>query len=601
MNIIKRDGTEILFDKTKIFNAISKANDNVNEAHKLTVDQITEITDKCTSRIEANNFALNVEEIQEIVEEEIMAMKGYEVAQKYIRYRYEKNLQRKGNNPVYNKIISIVECKNEEVNQENSNKNAIINSTQRDYIAGEVSKDMAKKELLPKEVWAAHEEGAIHFHDADYFVQKMHNCELVNLEDIFQNGTVISDTMIETPKSFYTACNITTQISAQVSSNSYGGQTISLSHLAPFVDVSRKKIHKKVQKELDGLNVSEDRIEKIVEARLKDEVKSGIQTIQYQYVTIATSNGQTPFITLFMYLDEVPEGQTRDDLAMIIEEVLNQRIKGIQNEKGQWITPTFPKLVYCLDEDNIHEDSKYWYLTELAAKCTAKRMVPDYISAKKMRELKGDVYPCMGCVTGDTTVEWSYDGLNKCGPIEDLWKTVSGMVDILVQPAGEGHYYMDTRELGFTIYDCKMRKFVDVLGMNMNSDSSFLEVKLCTGNTVAVTPDHIFTTENRGDVRADELKPGVDIIMVQRDDDDPDISLVESVRDIDLVAPSYDVTTASEHFTINGIYSHNCRSFLTPDRCSPAVGNIAHALNYDESNPNYHKYYGRLVKKFQLD
>ena len=343
--------------------------------------------------------AVNVEDIQDMVETGIMEMRGYEVAQKYVRYRYKRELSRKSNT-TDNGILALIDHMNEEVKQENSNKNPVINSTQRDYMAGEVSKDLTRRVLLPEDIVKAHEEGIIHFHDSDYFAQKEHNCDLLNLEDMLQNGTVISETMIEKPHSFFTACNVTTQIVAQVASNQYGGQSFTLSHLAPFVDISRQKLRKAVIAERTecGESLDETIINKITERRLREEVKSGIQTIQYQLITLMTCNGQAPFVTIFMYLDEVPEGQTRDDLAMIIEEVLIQRMQGVKNEKGVWITPAFPKLIYTLDEDNITEDSKYWYLTELAAKCTAKRMVPDYISAKIMRELKnGNVYTCMGC------------------------------------------------------------------------------------------------------------------------------------------------------------------------------------------------------------
>ena len=343
--------------------------------------------------------AENVEDIQDMVETSIMEMRGYEVAQKYVRYRYRRELKRKSNT-TDNGILALLDHINEEVNQENSNKNPVINSTQRDYMAGEVSKDLSKRVLLPEEIVRAHEEGIIHFHDTDYFAQKEHNCDLINLEDMLQNGTVISETMIEKPHSFFTACNVTTQIVAQVASNQYGGQSFTLAHLAPFVDISRQKLRKNVIAERTecGEALDEDIINRVTERRLREEVKSGIQTIQYQLITLMTCNGQAPFVTVFMYLDEVPEGRTRDDLAMIIEEVMLQRMQGVKNEKGVWITPAFPKLIYVLDEDNITEGSKYWHLTELAAKCTAKRMVPDYISAKIMKELKkGEVYPCMGC------------------------------------------------------------------------------------------------------------------------------------------------------------------------------------------------------------
>lgn len=397
--VIKRNGEEVNFDLSKIVNAITKANEGTDHIHQMNAYQIRAIADTIAQKANESTHAVHVEDIQDMVETGIMEMRGYEVAQRYVRYRYKRELKRKSNT-TDNGILSLLEHINEEVKQENSNKNPIINSTQRDYMAGEVSKDLTRRVLLPEEIVHAHEEGIIHFHDMDYYAQKEHNCDLINLEDMLQNGTVISETMIERPKSFFTACNVTTQIVAQVASNQYGGQSFTLSHLVPFVDVSRKKIYNNVIEERKevGDSLDEDIISKITEKRLREEVRSGIQTIQYQLITLMTCNGQAPFVTVFMYLDEVPEGQARDDLAMIIEEVLIQRMKGVKNEKGVWITPAFPKLIYALDEDNITEDSKYWYLTELAAKCTAKRMVPDYISAKVMRELKsGDVYTCMGC------------------------------------------------------------------------------------------------------------------------------------------------------------------------------------------------------------
>ena len=398
-NVIKRNGEEVHFDRAKIVNAITKANGNVERIHQMNPYQIEAIADTIAEQVQETPHAVNVEDIQDMVETSIMEMRGYEVAQKYVRYRYRRELKRKSNT-TDNGILALLDHINEEVNQENSNKNPVINSTQRDYMAGEVSKDLSKRVLLPEEIVRAHEEGIIHFHDTDYFAQKEHNCDLINLEDMLQNGTVISETMIEKPHSFFTACNVTTQIVAQVASNQYGGQSFTLAHLAPFVDISRQKLRKNVIAERTecGEALDEDIINRVTERRLRDEVKSGIQTIQYQLITLMTCNGQAPFVTVFMYLDEVPEGRTRDDLAMIIEEVMLQRMQGVKNEKGVWITPAFPKLIYVLDEDNITEDSKYWYLTELAAKCTAKRMVPDYISAKIMKELKnGDVYPCMGC------------------------------------------------------------------------------------------------------------------------------------------------------------------------------------------------------------
>lgn len=398
-NVIKRNGEEVHFNSQKIVNAVHKANEEVDRLHQMNDYQIRAIADSIAYKVQESTHAVNVEDIQDMVETGIMAMRGYEVAQKYVRYRYKRELTRKSNT-TDNGILSLLDNINEEVNQENSNKNPVINSTQRDYMAGEVSKDLSRRVLLPEKIVRAHEEGIIHFHDTDYFAQREHNCDLINLEDMLQNGTVISETLIEKPHSFFTACNVTTQIVAQVASNQYGGQSFTLAHLAPFVDISRKKIRKNVIEERKecGESMDEAIIDKVTERRLREEVKSGIQTIQYQLITLMTCNGQAPFVTVFMYLDEVPEGQTRKDLAMIIEEVMVQRMQGVKNEKGVWITPAFPKLIYVLDEDNISEDASYWYLTELAAKCTAKRMVPDYISAKIMKELKqGDVYPCMGC------------------------------------------------------------------------------------------------------------------------------------------------------------------------------------------------------------
>ena len=397
--VIKRNGQEVAFDGHKIINAIAAANREVSELHQMNDFQIRAVADTIAKAVNNMLHAVNVEDIQDMVERGIMEMRAYEVAQKYVRYRYKREISRKSNT-TDNGILSLIDLSNEEVKQENSNKNPVINSTQRDYMAGEVSKDLTERLLLPEDIVKAHKEGIIHFHDADYFAQREHNCDLINLEDMLQNGTVISQTMIEKPHSFFTACNVTTQIVAQVASNQYGGQSFTLSHLAPFVDVSRQKIRKQVIEERKecGESLDDAVIDKIVKHRLAEEVKSGIQTIQYQLITLMTCNGQAPFVTMFMYLDEVPEGQTREDLAMIIEEVLRPRMQGVKNEKGVWITPAFPKLIYVLDEDNIHEDSPYYYLTELAAQCTAKRMVPDYISAKIMKQLKqGNVYTCMGC------------------------------------------------------------------------------------------------------------------------------------------------------------------------------------------------------------
>ena len=404
MKVIKRNGTEVDFTLDKIYNAITKANESVDEAARMTALQIKRIAEFVELSCMKMNRSPSVEEIQDLVEYQIMAHGAYEVARSYIRYRYNRSLVRR-TNTTDDKILSLIECCNEEAKQENSNKNPVVNSTQRDYMAGEVSRDLTERMLLPADIVEAHKEGIIHFHDADYYAQHMHNCDLVNLEDMLQNGTVITGTLIERPHSFSTACNIATQIIAQVASNQYGGQSISLTHLAPFVDISRQKIRKTVEAEIAdiGASPSPEKIEKIVESRLRDEIRKGVQTIQYQVVTLLTTNGQAPFVTVFMYLGEAKNEQERKDLALIIEEILEQRYQGVKNEDGVWVTPAFPKLIYVLEEDNIHEDSPYYYLTKLAAKCTARRMVPDYISEKKMLELKidkngeGHCYTCMGC------------------------------------------------------------------------------------------------------------------------------------------------------------------------------------------------------------
>ena len=404
MKIIKRNGAEVGFDITKIIIAITKANESVAEADRMTPMQIQRIAESVELQCQKMNRAPTVEEIQDMVEHHIMAHGAFEVAKHYITYRYTRSLVRKSNT-TDDKILSLIECNNEEAKQENSNKNPVVNSTQRDYMAGEVSRDITNRILLPQDIVDAHNEGIIHFHDTDYYAQHMHNCDLVNLEDMLQNGTVITGTLIEKPHSFATACNIATQIVAQVASNQYGGQSISLTHLAPFVQISREKIRASVRNEFDavGVAVTEDSINAIAEKRLREEIRRGVQTIQYQVVTLLTTNGQAPFVTVFMYLGEAKNQQEKDDLALIIEETLLQRYQGVKNEKGVWVTPAFPKLIYVLEEDNIREGSKYWELTKLAAKCTAKRMVPDYISEKKMLELKvdkngeGHCYPCMGC------------------------------------------------------------------------------------------------------------------------------------------------------------------------------------------------------------
>lgn len=443
-NVIKRNGKEVKFDIYKIIHAMEKANKEVAPVYQMNEYQIQAAAETVAKKIQASSHAVNVEDIQDMVETAIMEMRAYEVAQKYVRYRYKREMARKANSTDED-ILALIDQANEELKQENSNKNPVINSTQRDYMAGEVSKDLTKRLLLPEDIVRAHEDGVIHFHDSDYYAQKEHNCDLINLEDMLQNGTVISETMIEKPHSFFTACNVTTQIVAQVASNQYGGQSFTLSHLAPFVDISRQKIREAViaERKETGESMDEDIITKIVNRRLREEIKSGIQTIQYQLITLMTCNGQAPFVTMFMYLDEVPEGKTREDLALIIEEVLRQRMQGVKNEKGVWITPAFPKLIYVLDEDNITEDASYYHLTKLAAQCTAKRMVPDYISAKIMREYKGgDVYPCMGCRSFLTEDK---EGLGENGAHKYYGRFNQGVVTInLVDVACSSEGNMDS-------------------------------------------------------------------------------------------------------------------------------------------------------------
>lgn len=595
MVIIKRNGKESLFEKSKIRNAIRKANAEAEAENQLSEGQIYLIADEIEEIAEKRSRALNVEEIQDLVEDKIMNCGKYEVARKYIKYRYNRELNRRSNT-TDEKILSLIECENEEAKQENANKNPTIASVQRDYMAGEVSKDLTKRILLPQEVVDAHEKGIIHFHDADYYSQHIHNCDLINLEDMLQNGTVISGTLIEKPHSFSTACNIATQIIAQVASSQYGGQSITLSHLAPFVDVSRQKIMQKTKKAFDKakMTYTEEQLKAVVEKKVKEEIEKGVQIIQYQVVTLMTTNGQAPFITVFMYLNEVKDEQTKHDLAMIIEEVLKQRIQGVKNEKGVWITPAFPKLIYALEEDNIKEGSKYWYLTELAAKCTAKRMVPDYISEKKMLELKGDAYPCMGCVDGKETVKVkgvftensNEETLEIELPIEKLWEEMSKKYQVKLQPNGKD-YFIETPDL--LIYDQK-KGFVKNYGIIKNHNSDWLIVTFSNGAKIKCTEDHPFETEDGRIVKAKDLT-NADVIAHETDK----LCYPKNIERISAGVSdsfSYDVTTESEHFTVSGIYSHNCRSFLTPDRFTDnGAGNIANAKNY---KPNEHKYYGRF-------
>ena len=594
MNIIKRNGSEVKFNASKIRNAVRAANNEVGSSACLSSEEVDKVVNNVVSYCKSAPRTVTVEEVQDLVENEVMSLGKYEVARKYITYRYEQSLKRR-KNTTDDKILSLIECDNEEVKQENSNKNPTVNSVQRDYMAGEVSKDITMRKLLPEDVVQAHNEGVIHFHDADYFAQHMHNCDLVNLEDMLQNGTVISGTLIEKPHSFSTACNIATQIIAQVASNQYGGQSISLTHLAPFVDVSRQKIRKQVLKELEDLGVKAtyESYSKVVEDRLKDEIRRGVQTIQYQVVTLMTTNGQAPFVTVYMYLDEARSEQEKHDLAMIIEETLKQRYKGVKNEQGVWITPAFPKLIYVLDEDNVHESSPYFYLTELAAKCTAKRMVPDYISAKKMRELKlskgekpgeGDVYTCMGCLDYSEKIEVNGDSV-KIGKLAESLLDECGYVQ--VNPRS---FVVDVRSQNMTI-SCKGNP-VKLLGVVVNRDVRdwvYVSYKV-NGKvkSILATDDHPFVVEGRGVLEAKYLC-STDRLETPEGKYVPVYSLLKVKK---YGESSYDVTTESGFFDVNGeVYSHNCRSFLTPDRSGNGYDNVAKAKNYEPGKP---KYYGRF-------
>ena len=604
--IIKRSGKQVPFESIKIRNAIEKANAEEKRIdEKLSDSDINDIVEIITGIVYTTNRALSVEEIQDLVEKEI-CKRAYSVFLLFHDYRY-RHAERRKMQGIDAKIAGIINVKvnpdgsvsgeNEEVKQENSNKNPTILSVQRDYMAGEWSRYWANKYVLPEDIKKAHEEGIIHFHDTDYFAQAMHNCDLINLEDMLQNGTAISGTQIDKPKSFATACTVTSQIAAAVASSQYGGQTMTLAHLAPFVQVSRDKIYNRLKKELtdENINVTDEQLKHMTEKELLKEIQAGCQTIQYQLITLHSTNGQAPFITLFMYLDEVDESM-RDDLALIIKTMLEQRMLGVKDASGNYVTPAFPKLIYALDEDNIHPDSKYYWLTELAAKCTAKRLVPDYISIKKMKEYKnGDTYPCMGCVDGQEVITYKYHNHIYTESFEKTWYRLSKYFDIKLQPNGKD-FVMKTP--GVKIYD-QMKGFVANYGIIKNHTSDWLRLTFSNCRTITCTPDHPFETTDGRIVFAKDLtendkiasNTSVDYNVSQsvRNKDTIHIKNVESFTKNDF---SYDVTTESEHFTVSGIYSHNCRSFLTPDRFTDAgLGNIANAKNYD---PHKHKYYGRF-------
>ena len=591
MKVIKRDGTEVSFDKSKIRTAIGAANADIDKKDRLSVEEADFLAGKIEKRCEALGRAVTVEEIQDMVIDALDESEHYKLARHYSDYRLRHELLRKQSRTDA-RVLSLLRHDNEVAKQENANKDPVVNSTMRDYLASEVSDDVCRRYIFPEDLIHAHDEGIIHIHDMGYISGPITNCELVNLEDMLQNGTVITDTLIEKPHSFSTACNIATQIVAQVASNTYGGQTISLAHLAPFVDVSRQKYRKEIREEMEAAGdttgaADEQKVNQIAEMRVRKEIDKGIQTIQYQIQTLLTTNGQTPFVSVFMYLDEVPEGRTRDDLALIIEETLRQRYQGIKNEVGVWITPAFPKLLYVLDEDNITPDSKYWYLTELSAKCSAKRMVPDYISAKVMRELKGDVFPCMGCVDGREVIMYRIDGTTYLESFERAWNRLKKLYPVKDQTNPINKYIdMD----GVEIYDT-VKGFVPCRRMIRNVQSHWMQVTLQNGRTIRVTEDHPFETENRGVVLARDLETEDQIrtsrhersLKLYKPEEQPisEISVVVSITRYVSENYSYDVTTDSGHFEVSGIYSHNCRSFLTPD---------TEGMNPDGS----HKYYGRF-------
>lgn len=581
MYVIKRDGSQVHFDAYKICEAINKANNAYEGSDKLSPKMIDEIVEKINYKCSKLDRAVSVEEIQDMVEDCIMSLGRYRLAKEYITYRYKHALMRKSND-LDRKILNLIDCKNEEVLQENSNKNPTINSTQRDYIAGEYSKDISNRLLLPEDIQKAHNEGLIHFHDMDYFIQKMHNCCLINLEDMLQNGTVISETKIDTPHSFTTACNIATQIIAQVASSQYGGATISLAHLAPFVDVSRKKIINNIKEELEisGATLTEEQIKEIAEERLKREIKSGIQTIQYQIVTLMTTNGQAPFITESMYLNEAKNEQEKHDLAMIIEETLRQRYKGTKNKQGVYVTPTFPKLIYVLQDDNIHEGDEYYYLTIMAAQCTAKRMVPDYISEKKMKELKeGTVVIPMGAVYGKEVITYKLNNQLFVESFERAWdRLVSIYGGSMIKLIGAKSEFIVPENM--LIFDSSSNGFVKVKKFIRNDDYNRWNRVKFNGRVLTLTSDHPLPTQ-RGRISVEDLKPG-DTVPASKYNKENEFSekyILESVEFLGNIGEyEYDVETESDRFDVSGINSHNCRSMLSP---------------WKDENGDY-KYWGRF-------
>ena len=564
MNVIKRSGMEVSFDKNKIVNAITKAKKDTPTSN-ISTEAIEEIAEYIEFKCGKLGRAAGIEEIQDMVEQNLMARGEFELAKNYVRYRYKRELIRK-KNTTDDKILALVDCMNEDVQQENANKNTHINSTQRDYIAGEVSRDITRRLLLPEDVAKADKEGLIHVHDQDYMIMHEANCALINLEDMLQNGTVISGTKIDKPHSFSVACNISTQIMAQVASNQYGGQSISLTHLAPFVDVSRQSLRKDVIKEFDdiGFEATEEIINKITEERLMKEINKGIQTIQYQILTLSSVNGQAPFVSIFMYLNEAKNEREKKDLAIIIEEMLKQRIQGVKNAAGQWVTPAFPKLLYVLEPDNISEDQPYWYLTELAAKCTAKRMVPDYISEKIMFENKeGNCYPCMGCLDGREVIHIKHNNNIHKTTFFDFWDFVFAFYFKTKNKIQYSEYsqFIDLEDSDFEVYDSSSNGFVKIKKFIKNDNMNrWYKVSFDNGKYIIATIDHPLPTQ-RGRIQVKDLIVGEDCVPITKSDKTTKVIEVKYLKNHN--SDEYDFETESDRFDVSGINSHNCRSFLT--------------------------------------
>lgn len=564
MNVIKRSGMEVSFDKNKIVNAITKAKKDTPTSN-ISTEAIEEIAEYIEFKCGKLGRAAGIEEIQDMVEQNLMARGEFELAKNYVRYRYKRELIRK-KNTTDDKILALVDCMNEDVQQENANKNTHINSTQRDYIAGEVSRDITRRLLLPEDVAKADKEGLIHVHDQDYMIMHEANCALINLEDMLQNGTVISGTKIDKPHSFSVACNISTQIMAQVASNQYGGQSISLTHLAPFVDVSRQSLRKDVIKEFDdiGFEATEEIINKITEERLMKEINKGIQTIQYQILTLSSVNGQAPFVSIFMYLNEAKNEREKKDLAIIIEEMLKQRIQGVKNAAGQWVTPAFPKLLYVLEPDNISEDQPYWYLTELAAKCTAKRMVPDYISEKIMFENKeGNCYPCMGCLDGREVIHIKHNNNIHKTTFFDFWDFVFAFYFKTKNKIQYSEYsqFIDLEDSDFEVYDSSSNGFVKIKKFIKNDNMNrWYKVSFDNGKYIIATIDHPLPTQ-RGRIQVKDLIVGEDCVPIAKSDKTTKVIEVKYLKNHN--SDEYDFETESDRFDVSGINSHNCRSFLT--------------------------------------